>query len=211
MSAYKIRDGRSGLSAVNVNVRIDTEGNTKWMILTISAIAPLPICLQKSLWFVNTDNSLATIEPLLISEPSTGFPEALTQEHPQASLKISFESIVDQIDKAVVGSVPDPIVLAIKSANGTEYRSNAISLTTGMCVSGDNMSKTTETMEFADYSELKKLIAKKCQRNIRTFGDLTRHRNYKFFDSFGCDPYPKPSAFGLSGFGRLHSRAGHVR
>ena len=58
---------------------------------------------------------------------------------------------------------------------------------------------------------LKDYFAKMRQRNIRTFGDLTRHRNYKFFDSFGCDPYPKPSAFGLSGFRRLRSRSGHVR
>jgi DNA polymerase-3 subunit epsilon len=48
------------------------------------------------------------------------------------------------------------------------------------------------------------------QRDIRTFGDMSGLRNYKFFNSFECDPYPEPSAFGLDGCDRLCSRVGHV-
>ena len=58
---------------------------------------------------------------------------------------------------------------------------------------------------------LKSYFAEMQHRNIRTFGDLTRLKNYKFLNSFGCDPYPKPSTFGLSGCGSLCSRAGHVQ
>jgi DNA polymerase-3 subunit epsilon len=58
---------------------------------------------------------------------------------------------------------------------------------------------------------LKDYFAKMRQRGIRTFGDLTILKNYKFFKSFGCDPYPKASTFGLNGFGHICSRAGHVQ
>jgi len=58
---------------------------------------------------------------------------------------------------------------------------------------------------------LKSYYTEMQQRNIRTFGDLTSLRNYKFFNSFGCDPYPKPSTFGLSGCRHLRSRGGLVQ
>jgi DNA polymerase-3 subunit epsilon len=56
----------------------------------------------------------------------------------------------------------------------------------------------------------KSYLAEIRQRDIRTFGDLTALRHYKFFNSFGCDPYPKSSTFGLNGCDRLVSRAGHA-
>ena len=57
---------------------------------------------------------------------------------------------------------------------------------------------------------LKNYMAEIEQRDIRTFGDLTGLRNYKFLNSFDCDPYPQPSTFGLKGCDRLWSRVGHV-
>jgi len=53
---------------------------------------------------------------------------------------------------------------------------------------------------------LKNYFAEMQHRSIRTFGDLTRLKNYKFLNSFGCDPYPKPSTFGLSGCGWRKTR-----
>jgi DNA polymerase-3 subunit epsilon len=49
------------------------------------------------------------------------------------------------------------------------------------------------------------------RRQVRTYDDLARLRNYKFFKSFANDPFPPPSAFSLSGCDRLCSRVGHVR
>jgi len=45
-------------------------------------------------------------------------------------------------------------------------------------------------------------------QNIQTFSQLTRRKNYKFFQSFGHDPLPAPSAFQLSRNNRRLSRAG---
>lgn len=48
------------------------------------------------------------------------------------------------------------------------------------------------------------------QQHIRTYGDLTRLRNYKFFKSFVNDPFPSPATLNLSGCDRLWSRSGQV-
>ena len=90
------------MNALRADARIDFDPDNakkKWLIITLSTTKP-PVPLRMALWFVSSADSLVQIEPLLISMPSTGFPEALTQSQPQVSLKISLESILDQVEKA---------------------------------------------------------------------------------------------------------------
>ena len=151
------------MNPLTVTVRIDIDDHKKWLVLSLSTTEP-PVCLQKRLWFVTSGNSLLEIRQLPISNPSTGFPEALTQERPQESLKICLGSVVDLIEKAT-NHVPDPVTFVVKSSDGTKYRSDPISLATGQCVESDNMDKRTETVEFTNYPELLKLIAQECQQH----------------------------------------------
>lgn len=47
-------------------------------------------------------------------------------------------------------------------------------------------------------------------QGLRTFQDLTRLRNYKFFKSFSNEPLPNPKSFNLPACSTLFSRSGHV-
>lgn len=48
------------------------------------------------------------------------------------------------------------------------------------------------------------------RQGVSTFADLAGLRNYKFNNSFTCQPFPDPSVFGLSRFEGAVSRAGYA-